>query len=69
MQNQREIKVEVDGFTIIIDKSTYKIEKEGVRIEGDVNELSTPQTTWITNTHACILSFVNSLNFDGSRGI
>lgn len=69
MPKQKEIKIEINGFTVIVKDKTYTIEKEGVRIDGDVEELSRPQITWLENTSACMVSFINSLNFDGSAGI
>lgn len=69
MPKQKEIKIEINGFTVTVKDKTYTIEKEGVRIDGDVEELSRPQITWLENTSACMVSFINSLNFDGSAGI
>ena len=69
MPKPKEIKIEINGFTVIVKDKTYTIEKEGVRIDGDVEELSRPQISWLENTSACMHSFINSLNFDGSTGI
>ena len=69
MQNLRKIKVEVDGFTIHIDEENYHIEKNGLFVEGMIEELGVSQKVWLDNTHACMISFVNSLNFDNSVGI
>ena len=70
MQNLRKTKVEVDGYLIIINGDKFSVSKEGVLLEGDTDDLTTPQRTWLDNINACAHSFVNSLNFEGySDGI
>lgn len=70
MQNQRKTKVEIDGYLIIIDGNNFSVSKDGVYLDGDTDDLTIPQKTWLDNINACSHSFVNSLNFEGySDGI
>lgn len=70
MQNQRKIKVEIDGYLITIDSNKFSVTKDGVFLDGDTEDLTIPQKTWLDNINACAQSFVNSLNFEGySDGI
>lgn len=70
MQNQRKTKVEINGYLITIDGDNFLIIKDGVRLDGTLDDLTVPQRTWVDNILACSQSFISSLNFEGySDGI
>lgn len=69
MQSQREIKINIEGFDIELKGKDYTICKNGIVLQGDLDELPNHQKTWLINAHACSQSLVRSLNFDNSFGI
>ena len=68
MQNHKKIKVEVNDYTIEIDGNTYSITWEDVTLDGDSNDLSVSQRTWLDNIYACSTSFIGTLNLEGESG-
>jgi hypothetical protein len=69
LQSQREIKINIEEFDIELTEGVYTISKNGIVLKGDLDELPTPQKTWLINAHSCSQSLVRSLNFDNSLGI
>lgn len=68
MQNHKKIKVEVNDYIIEIDGETYSVKWKGVLLDGDFNDLSVPQRTWLDNIYACSTSFISTLNLEGESG-
>ena len=65
----KEIKINIEEFDIELTEGVYTISKNGIVLKGDLDELPTPQKTWLINAHSCSQSLVRSLNFDNSLGI
>jgi len=69
LQSQREIKINIEGFDIELSEGVYTISKNGIVLEGDLEDLPTPQKRWLINAHSCSQSLIRTLNFDNSLGI